>query len=107
MPLNFEDYLKIPADELPSGEELFCTAMLEELARARVKFPTGTFDLWKCLAALTEEVGELNQACLQYGQEPEKGKTLDDIHGEAIQVATMALRVILDTRLELLPHAHS
>lgn len=107
MPKSFDDYLKIPPEELPTGEELFCAAVLEELERARAKFPTGTFGLWKCLAALTEEVGELNQACLQWVQEPDKAITLDDIHGEAIQVAAMAMRVVLDTGLELEPNAHT
>lgn len=81
-------------------EEVFCREVLEELGRARAKFPTGTFSIWKCLCALTEEVGELNQACLQRSQEPEKGITWEDIHAEAIQVAAMAIRVVLDAEWE-------
>ncbi len=69
--------------------------MLAELARARAKFPTQ--DVWVTLAALGEEVGELNQAILQHHFEPAKGKTKDDIRKEAVQVAVMAMRVALDT----------
>ena len=86
-------------------ETQFTIDVLKELERARAKFPTGTFGVWKCLCALTEEVGELNQACLQRVQEPEKGVTLEHIRAEAIQVASMAMRVILDSDWEH-PSAH-
>lgn len=66
----------------------------EELSRARAKFPAQ--DVWVTLAALTEEVGELNQAVLQFNYEPLKGKTEKDILMEAIQVMVMAARVIID-----------
>jgi NTP pyrophosphatase (non-canonical NTP hydrolase) len=69
-------------------------AIIEEHNRARNKFPAQ--DVWKTLAALTEEVGELNQAVLQYYDEPQKNIELDDIHKEARQVAVMALRILLD-----------
>lgn len=74
--------------------------ILVELERARRKFPTQ--DVWLTLAALTEEVGELNQAILQHHFEPAKGKTLADIRKEAVQVACMAMRVVLDTGMPLL-----
>ena len=38
----------------------FFAAMEQEAHRARAKFPQQSF--WRTLAALTEEVGELNQA---------------------------------------------
>lgn len=72
--------------------------ILDELQKARRKFPEE--GLWMMLSALTEEVGELNQACLQHHQEPEKGKTIDSIRKEAVQVAAMAMRVVLDTELK-------
>ena len=75
--------------------------ILRELERARAKFPTQ--DVWITLAALTEEVGELNQAVLQMHHEPAKGKVLADIRKEAIQVACMAMRVVLDTGLSSHP----
>lgn len=71
--------------------------ILDELRKARRAFPEQ--DLWVTLSALTEEVGELNQACLQYTFQPLKGKTLSDIREEAVQVAAMAMRVVLDTEL--------
>jgi NTP pyrophosphatase (non-canonical NTP hydrolase) len=72
--------------------------ILRELEKARAKFPTQ--DVWVTLAALTEEVGELNQAVLQFEHEPKKGRTYDQIRKEAVQVACMAMRVILDTHLD-------
>lgn len=69
--------------------------VLAELAKARAKFPVQ--DVWVTLAALGEEVGELNQAILQHHFEPAKGKTKQDIRKEAVQVAVMAMRVALDT----------
>lgn len=70
----------------------------EELTRAREKFPKQ--NVWLTLSALTEEVGELNQACLQFNFEPHKNKTEDDILTEAIQVAVMAIRVLQDCNHE-------
>lgn len=71
--------------------------ILTELMKARAKFPEQ--DVWVTLSALSEEVGELNQAILQHHFEPAKGKTKHDIYKEAVQVATMAMRVALDTGL--------
>ena len=68
--------------------------ILHELAKARRKFPDQ--HVWITLAALSEEVGELNQAILQFNHEPHKGKTEEDIYKEAVQVAVMAIRVALD-----------
>ena len=48
------------------------------------------------LAALTEEVGELNQAVLQLNHEPHKGVMPERVYNEAVQVAVMAIRVALD-----------
>ncbi len=73
--------------------------ILRELERARAKFPVQ--DVWITLAALTEEVGELNEAVLQCCSDSNpKGKTLADIRKEAVQVACMAMRVVLDTGVE-------
>ena len=68
-------------------------AIAHELQRAREKFPQQ--DIWRTLAALTEEVGELNQAVLKNTGEG-KTKTREDIEGEAVQVAVMAIRVACD-----------
>lgn len=68
--------------------------ILTELARARRKFPKQ--NIWVTLAALTEEVGELNQAVLQLNHEPAKGVTPEKVYAEAVQTAVMAIRVALD-----------
>ena len=73
-----------------------------ELARARDKFPEQ--NVWVMLAALTEEVGELNQAILQYNEKLSSSATEDfirnqEIKKEAVQVAVMAIRVALDCDL--------
>jgi NTP pyrophosphatase (non-canonical NTP hydrolase) len=68
-----------------------------ELERARAKFPRQS--VWITLAALTEEVGELNAAILQLNQEPDKSIVIGDVFNEAVQVAVMAMRVVLDTNL--------
>ena len=68
--------------------------ILHELARGRAKFPGQ--NIWVTLAALTEEVGELNQAVLQINFEPHKGTPLSAVREEAVQVAAMAMRVVLD-----------
>lgn len=80
-----------------SNVDLFLYDIEIELDRARAKFPTqGVF---VTLAALTEEVGELNQAILEYYQEPGKGITPLDIRKEAVQCCVMAMRVIFDCEL--------
>ena len=68
--------------------------ILTELKRARDKFPQQ--DVWTTLAALTEEVGELNKGVLQLNHEAHKGVTPQDVYDEAVQVAVMAIRVALD-----------
>lgn len=58
------------------------SALQAEGTRARKKFPSNRF----LLAALTEEVGELAQALLQ-------GAPRHRVQAEALQVATVALRI--------------
>jgi NTP pyrophosphatase (non-canonical NTP hydrolase) len=76
---------------------------LSELQKARAKFParpvSDNEDLLAVLAALNEEVGELNAAIIQWLYEPEKNVSYDDIRKEAAQVGCMVLRVMLDTKL--------
>ena len=64
-----------------------------ELDRATAKFPTWPTDPLHALAVLGEEFGELTKAMLQHTYEPHKGVTAQDIRGEAIQTAAMALRL--------------
>jgi hypothetical protein len=58
--------------------------ILEELERARAKFPGKNVTF----AALVEEVGELATAVFE--------ESADRVRKEAIQVAVMAMRMILD-----------
>ncbi len=80
------------------SENRFHHDIYPELEKARAKFPNQS--LFVTLAALTEEVGELNQTILQHQLEPEKGKTYQDIYQEAVQVAAMVIRVVFDCGLK-------
>lgn len=77
-------------EPLAAGDADFLLDMGLELRKARKAFPQQSF--WRTLAALTEEVGELNQAILQH-------RDYAAIRSEAIQVAVMALRVANDCDL--------
>jgi NTP pyrophosphatase (non-canonical NTP hydrolase) len=70
-------------------EQFFIDVMADEIARARKAFPDQSRET--TLLALVEEVGELCQAHL-------KGLEESLVRGEAIQVAVMAMRVVLDTK---------
>ena len=68
-----------------------------EIKKARAKFPEQ--DVMTTLVALGEEYGELCQAVLQYRYEKHKEKRISDLYSEAVQVAVMAMRVILDCEI--------
>jgi len=78
--------------------EHFIGDVFKELAKARAKFPAQS--TLHTLAALTEEIGELNQAIIQHNFEPEKNKSEQDIRKEAIQCIVMVMRVLFDTDLK-------
>lgn len=65
-------------------EEALCSEILAELTRARTKFPGKNVTF----AALVEEVGELATATFE--------ESADRVRKEAVQVAVMAMRMILD-----------
>lgn len=65
-------------------EAVFLARVADELHRARGRHPGDN----ATLAALTEEVGELAQAMLD--DEP------NHVRDEAVQVAAMAMRLVLD-----------
>lgn len=65
-------------------EEALCREILAELTRTRTKFPGKNVTF----AALVNEVGELATATFDEGR--------DRVRKEAIQVAVMAMRMILD-----------
>ncbi len=68
----------------PTRESRLAFDILEELERARAKFPGKNVTF----AALVEEVGELATAVFE--------ESADRVRKEAIQVAVMAMRMILD-----------
>lgn len=71
--------------KLAEGPEAdLCSEILAELTRARAKFPGKNVTF----AALVEEVGELATATFE--------ESADRVHKEAVQVAVMAMRMILD-----------
>lgn len=74
----------VEAASTDDPDTFFLVEVLEEVARARTKFPSSNLKL----AALTEEVGELAKAMLD---EP-----AENVRKEAVQVAAMALRVAID-----------
>lgn len=88
---HFENIQLLIKDDSVSLEEAIFFCISKELSSAMKKFP----DPVHSLAALSEEVGELNKVMLQYQYEPDKNVTMDDIVGEAIQVASMAVKIIL------------
>lgn len=67
--------------------------IVAEMRRATAKFPTWPSDPLHALAVLGEEFGELTKAMLQLTYEPEK-TSLEEVRKEAIQTATMALRLV-------------
>lgn len=68
----------------PIDERLFMARVVDELHRARAKHPGDN----ATLAALTEEVGEVSQALLD--------ERASQVMHEAVQVAAMAMRLVLD-----------
>jgi 8-oxo-dGTP diphosphatase len=69
---------------MPKPEEKLAEEILAELVRARTKFPGENVTM----LALMEEVGELSKASFEEPRER--------VREEAVQVATMAMRVVLD-----------
>ncbi|WP_374327930.1 hypothetical protein [Paracoccus pantotrophus] len=73
-----------PETRLATREDFLAGEILAELTRAREKFPGKNVTF----AALIEEVGELATAVFEEGA--------DRVRKEAVQVAVMAMRMILD-----------
>jgi NTP pyrophosphatase (non-canonical NTP hydrolase) len=74
-----------------SKEDRLMDEIWEELATARARFPAPNLNM----CALTEEVGELAQALLHTKFGGRCGGWAN-VRKEAIQVATMAIRVALE-----------
>lgn len=73
-----------PQPSVSGAEDALCSEILAELTRARAKFPGKNVTF----AALVEEVGELVTATFE--------ESADRVRKEAVQVAVMAMRMILD-----------
>ena len=67
--------------------------VFDELRRAEQKFPGFPTDPVHAAAVVAEEVGELQQACLQFTYE---GGSLEHVTKEAVQSAAMALRFLFN-----------
>lgn len=65
--------------------------IMAEVKRAEAKWPEWPTNRYEALAILTEEIGELAQACLK---EKHEGGNTKAIKTEAVQVAAMAIRFI-------------
>jgi NTP pyrophosphatase (non-canonical NTP hydrolase) len=68
--------------------------ILEEVKRARGKFPQWPNDPLHAVSILNEEVGELNKAIYETIYEPEKSNH-EDVREEAIQVAASSIRFLM------------
>ena len=88
IPTINEDTKRVLQRDVRTATSVAITALRAELVSARAKFPGNRHNL----AALTEEVGELNQAMIEYHR-GNPDVSADDIFKEAIQVACVALRV--------------
>ena len=81
---QFADLTPAPQPSETVTEDALCSEILAELTRARAKFPGKNVTF----AALVEEVGELATATFE--------ESADRVRKEAVQVAVMAMRMILD-----------
>ena len=77
--------MKLPRYMDPRPEQALVAEILAELARARHKYPA---DGNCTMLALGEEYGEV---CRAVGEE-----SRDRVRSEAVQVAAMAMRIVLD-----------
>ena len=79
---------------------LLVQSILAEVAhtlfQAEAKHPGWPDDPFHALAIIGEEFGELQQACLQHTYEG-RG-SIEDVDGEALQTAAMAVRFLLALR---------
>lgn len=73
--------------------------ILDELHRAKAKFPEWPTDPIHCAAIVGEESGELLRAALQWKYE---NGILDSLHEESVQTAAMSIRFI--TQLSKFKH---
>lgn len=77
-------------DQLLKNIESLIEDVMKENAFQLKKWGVQDHDISWWMVFLTEEVGELSQAI---GEKHFRGGTRDEIHNEAIQVATLALKI--------------
>lgn len=82
-------HLHIESKIMMSSTIKFLADVLEEVERARTKFP----DNAHLDSAMHEEAGEVTAALLEMEYEPKKGVTCLDVWKEAVQTACVACRV--------------
>ena len=70
--------------------------IVDELGRARSKFPTWPDDPLHAAAVVNEEAGELTRAVLKWVYE---GGNAEDVKREAVQTAAMAVRFLVNISL--------
>lgn len=80
----------IAENRLMSADGLVFTMIRDELIAAREAFPGKTH----MLCATVEEVGELAQAMMQHDRS--EGTSVQEVLREAVQVATMAIRIAVE-----------
>lgn len=74
-------------------EKRILISLVDELQAAIKKHPKWPNDLIHAAAIVTEENGELMQACLQHKYE---GGNFDNIEKEAVQTGAMCMRLIFN-----------
>ncbi len=84
------DWDRAAHDRLTSPDGLVFVMIRDELAAARTAFP-GTTHM---LCALVEEVGEVAKAMMEHDRK--EGTSVQEVLREAVQVASMAIRVAVE-----------
>lgn len=64
------------------------------LSLAKVKHPNYPRDMYEQVAIITEELGEVSKAVLEYHNEKEKNIKFEDIKNELEQTAAMCIRML-------------
>lgn len=77
-------------DRLTSPDGLLFVMIRDELKAARAAFPGNTH----MLCALVEEVGEVAKAMMEHDRK--EGTSVQEVLREAVQVASMAIRVAVE-----------
>lgn len=83
----------LPAAAGPAGLSPDWQLVMDEVERAKRRFPTWPTDPLHAVAVLGEEFGELTKAVLQTVYEPHKVAE-GELRAEAVQTAAMALRFL-------------